>query len=159
MNEKKILVTFYSRTGTTRKAAEAIRKELGCDIEEIIDLVDRKGFIGTMKACYSALKALPTVIKNPQADASLYDVVIIGTPVWAGRVSNAVRTYITANKDKFRNVAFFATMSNGGGDKVLCEMEELSGKKPSGVLQLLRREINDGSYLDKVKSFAAEIKA
>ena len=37
------LVVYYSRTGVTKKVAEAISQMLGADIEEIIDRRDRRG--------------------------------------------------------------------------------------------------------------------
>ena len=37
------LVVYYSRTGVTKKVAEAISRKLGSDVEEIIDQRDRSG--------------------------------------------------------------------------------------------------------------------
>ncbi|GAH94463.1 unnamed protein product, partial [marine sediment metagenome] len=34
---------------------------------------------------------------------------ILGTPIWNRRMTPAIRTYISDNKDKFRSVAFFCT--------------------------------------------------
>ena len=39
----KILVAYYSRTGTTRKVAETIAGILKCDIEEVLDKKSRFG--------------------------------------------------------------------------------------------------------------------
>ncbi len=49
----KTLVTYYSRTGTTRAVGEAIARELGTDSEEIVDgknhprLADKVPIAGT----------------------------------------------------------------------------------------------------------------
>jgi flavodoxin len=42
----KTLVVYYSRTGTTRKVAEAIAGILRCDIEEVVDTKKRSGILG-----------------------------------------------------------------------------------------------------------------
>jgi len=46
----KILVVFYSRSGRTKKIAEAISDILKCDKEEIFDLKNRKGIPGFLSA-------------------------------------------------------------------------------------------------------------
>ena len=40
----KTLILYYSKTGNTRAACEALQKETGADIQEIKDLNSRKGF-------------------------------------------------------------------------------------------------------------------
>ena len=37
MAEPRILVVYYSRSGTTRKIAEALFSALNCDLEEIVE--------------------------------------------------------------------------------------------------------------------------
>ncbi|MDY6965570.1 MAG: hypothetical protein SVM80_06305 [Halobacteriota archaeon] len=37
-------LVYYSRTGTTKKVADAISDIINCDIEEIVDTKDRSGF-------------------------------------------------------------------------------------------------------------------
>jgi flavodoxin len=45
MESKKILIVYYSRTGTTKKVAEYLRTMFSCDIEEVLDSKIRKGII------------------------------------------------------------------------------------------------------------------
>ena len=110
----KCLVVFYSLTGTTKKIAEVITDLLECDIEEIIDTTVRTGLKGHLVASKDALTKNNTVIKEISKDSSVYDVVIIGTPVWAFTMAPAVRTYIIENKGKFKKIAFFCTQGGMG---------------------------------------------
>ena len=93
-------------------------------------------------------------------DPASYDMVIIGTPNWDANMSSPVRTYLTENKAKFRNVAFFLTQGpRGGAEKAFAEMEAVAGKKPKATLAIstILKVGNDAD--DKIKKFAGEIKA
>lgn len=72
----------------------------------------------------AAFKRL-TVIKKTEKDPALYDVVAIGTPVWANKMSTPARTYLFQNKDRFGRVAFFLTRGGTENEKVLMGMAEV----------------------------------
>jgi len=152
----KALVVYYSRTGTTKKIAEVISKELKCDIEEIYDLKNRKGILGCIKAGRDAILKKLTEIKDIKNDSKLYDLVIIGTPIWSWNMSSAIRTYLNVNKTNFKNVAFFCTMGGSKG-KTFEHMEELCKKTPKALLELTTKEVK-GNYLFKVKEFVDDLK-
>ncbi len=153
------LVVYYSRGGNTRKVAEDLSKELQCDVEEIQDTVNRSGPIGWLNSGRQASTKALTKLQPIKNDPSKYDLVIIGTPVWASHVSTPVRTYLTDNKDKLKKVAFLVTEGNRGDETTVKDMEELSGKTPAGTLVVKVKEIKNGEYQDKVKKFAGSIKA
>lgn len=50
----KILVIFYSRTGTTRRIATALAAKLGGSVEEIVEGRTRNGFLGYWKSIIEA---------------------------------------------------------------------------------------------------------
>ena len=154
-----VLVVYYSRGGNTRKVAEDLSKELKCDIEEIQDTVNRSGPIGWLNSGRQASTKALTKLQPIKNDPSKYDLVIIGTPVWAAHVSTPVRTYISDNKDKLKKVAFLVTEGSSGDVATINDMEELSGKKAAGTLVVKVAEIKKGDYSDKVKKFAEAIKA
>jgi flavodoxin len=81
-------VVFYSRDGATRKAAQAIAEALQCDIEEIIDTRKRHGFIGYMRSGFEAKFKKLTVLEETKKDPTTYDLIIVGTPIWASSVSS-----------------------------------------------------------------------
>ena len=152
----KFLVVFYSRTGTTKRLAEAISIVLKCDLEEIREPESRSGLLGYLRSGKEAAwKEMPRImkpIKNPEN----YDVVIIGTPVWSATVSSPVRSYMHENKDKFRRVAFFSSCDIIGGI-TFYEMAKLCKKKPLAMLEMKTFEIRKGGYIQKINDFVKRI--
>jgi flavodoxin len=155
----KILVVYYSRTGTTKKVGEEIAKKLGADVEEIIDTVDRNGPKGWLYAGRDAMKKRLTKLKKPKLNPADYDLVIVGTPIWAWNVSAPVRTYLTAFKRKFKKVAFFCTMGSQGAENAFKEMGEVIDKKPVATISLTTKEVVGENYLDEVEAFVATLRA
>ena len=153
----KPLVVYYSRTGITKKVAESISKELGCDSEEIISKRGRNGPFGFMYSGYESYRKKLAEIGETKNDPSAYDLVIIGTPIWAGRMSSPIRTYITKNKDRFPKVAFFVTCGGMDLTKAMAELEDLCGKKSVGTLTVTTEDVSKDKYLQSVKDFVTKI--
>lgn len=149
-----ILVVYYSRTGKTENLAEYIGENIGAEIGEIQDTKDRRGLIGWFKSLWDAIKEEETEIKF-DTDISGFDLVIVGTPVWAGNVSPAVRTFLN---DRVNNhdIAFFATYGSSSGN-VFQTMKNLS-KEPQAVLGLGRKELgNEEKIVKEVDRFCKEL--
>jgi len=154
----KTLVVYYSRSGNTKVVAEELSKKIKCDIEEIIDTKNRKGIIGWLISGRDAHSKKLTTIKEIRKDPSKYDIVAIGTPVWAGRMAPAIRTYINENKGKFKNVGFFCTCGSSPGDiKTFGEMEDYMGITPLSKLSITTKELKT-NHEDNIKSFIKGIK-
>jgi flavodoxin len=153
----KCLLAFYSRTSTTKKIAELISTEMNCEYEEIIDTKKRKGrFFGFIKSGFAATREKLTIIKETQKDPKLYDVVILGTPIWNKRMTPAIRTYITENKNRFKSVAFFCTMGGKGGPETFESMTKLCEKTPISTLAITKKEIKNELHQDKIKNFSQQ---
>lgn len=158
MENKKILLVYYSRTGITKKVAEEILKSLNCDIEEVVDTKNRAGAIGYIMAGKDATLKSLTQIKETTKNPGDYDMVIIGTPIWAFTMSTPIRTYIEQNKDKFKKVAFFCTQGSSGSDGGFKDMETICGQKPINILELKTKEVAKNEFNEKINSFINEIK-
>jgi len=156
MTKGRSLVVFYSRTGTTKKVAEAVAAKLDCDIEEIIDTRSKRGLLGFLRSGLEATLKKLTTIEGIKNDPASYDVVIIGTPVWNGTMSSAIRTYLSQHKEDLQNVAFFCTQGSSG-DNAFKEMESLCGKKPLALLRLTSKEVEKGEGTGKIEQFIREI--
>ncbi len=160
------LVVYYSRTGVTRKAAEAIGEALrnvGADnvqIEEITEPKSRKGALGWLMAGRDATLKRPAAIQPIKADVGSFDVIVIGTPVWAFTCATPVRTFCQEHGREAKQVAFFCTMGGTGDKRALREMEALCAKPPLATLALIDRQVKQDDpeeFLDKVKAFAETI--
>lgn len=158
MEKMKKIIFYYSRTGTTKKIAEELSAVLDCDIEEIEDTKDRKGVLGYILSGKDAHTKQHTVLKDIKRNPSDYDLVIIGTPIWAWNLSTPIRTFLVNNKDKISNLAFFCTMGGSGAEKALEETEAILNKKAKHFISFKTTEVQNSSYKDKLKDFASKIK-
>ena len=154
----KILVAFYSRTGTTKQVCGELAARLGADVEQITDTKSRSGIFGYLGGGRDAMKKIPAVIGPLKYDPAQYDLVIVATPVWAGHVTPAVRTYLAQFKGKIRKAAFLCTMGGSGDAGTYADMEELSGLVPVAKLTLRQREVKSGQHAAKLAAFAEKLK-
>jgi len=153
----KPLVVFYSRTGMTKKVGEAIAMALNCDNEELIDTRKKSGPIGFFRSGTEARSKQVTVLQPIKHDPSLYDILILGTPIWMGTMSSATRTYIVENKLKFNRVAFFCTQGGAEYKRVFDEMATLCDKQPVGTIAIRQNEVKKGDFQEKVRQFADSV--
>jgi flavodoxin len=150
---KKTLVVFYSRTGTTKKLAQTLVQKLGADIEEITTPKDRKGLWGYLVCGREAMKRISAEINQTQKDPKIYDLVIVGTPMWAMNFSSPARAYISRNKEDLKELAFFCTRGGEKIGKIFEEMENAANKKPTAVLALRTKEVVSGNFDQKLNEF------
>jgi len=128
MSEAEVLVVYYSRTGTTRLFALAIAKMLSADLEAICDCGNRKGVAGYLRSLADTIRKRPVEIVPAGRDVTAYNLVVIGTPVWASSVSAPVRSYLVENRARLLQVAFFCSFGGRGADKAMRQMRELVGR-------------------------------
>jgi flavodoxin len=105
----KSLVVYYTRTGNARFVAETIAAEIGADVEEIIDLKKRSGTLGYLSGGSDARRGKETEIAPTKKSPVDYDLIIVGTPVWAARPAPAITTYLKKNDLSGKKVAVFFT--------------------------------------------------
>jgi len=151
---QKILVVFYSRTGHTRQVAEAIAAALDAELEAIEDVRSRRGIIGWLRSGREAWREQPAEIQPVGKDPSDYDLVVLGTPVWAGRMSSPLRRYIIDQAGRFNRLAAFCTLGGGGGDETLDQVATLCAQTPVARLMVTAGEFKSSAWRDKVAAFA-----
>jgi flavodoxin len=150
------LVVYYSRTGNTRLIAETIAEKLNADIDEIKDIRGRLGVFGFLRSGYEAIVGKPAEIQPLQKNVEEYSLVIVGSPVWVGRLSSPVRAYLFMCGGKIENIAFFTTCKTSS-NRAISQMEALS-KPPIATLEVKEKEVRSNKYQQKVEEFAEKIK-
>ncbi|MBS3820546.1 MAG: flavodoxin [Planctomycetes bacterium] len=123
------LLVYYSRTGTTKKVAESLVYALTApqapDVEQLHDTKDRHGPIGFLRAVADAVGRKIVPIERPALHPANYDVVVIGTPVWADTMSSAVRAYLGEFGPTIRRAALFCTTASSGIEDTTAEMAQM----------------------------------
>lgn len=148
----KILVVYYSRTNCTRLAARMIAKTIHADSEEITDSEKRSGPIGFIRCGYEAVLDKLTRIGEIESDIESYDLIVLGTPVWAGKPATPVTTFVKKHGYKFKNMALFVTYADLGTSflNVAGFLEKAAGKEAIRTLPILSSKIKRADYSDVI---------
>ena len=104
----KNLVVYYSKSGNTETVAKEISNVVNGDIKKI----ELKKEIGFMGAAFSAFFKLKSKIKSMNLNLMDYDNIFIGTPVWAGKTSSPINTFLSEAKLTGKNVFVFITQAD-----------------------------------------------
>ena len=155
---KRILVVYYSRTGNTARVAKDLATRLGADIEDIRDIQHGPGFLGQLTGAFHALRQAPARIGTIQHDPTDYALTIVGTPVWVGQMSPAVRAYLRSVRERIQNVAFFVTSGDTDVNKLIPSVEAVTGRSMVARAGFNARELADVAvYQDKVSAFVESL--
>ncbi len=153
----KSLVVYYSLTNHTHKMAELVAQGVGANIERIQDAESREGVLGYMRSGRQAMLQRSSPIQPVKEDPSRYDLTILGSPVWSWSLSPPMRSYVIAQKDKFRQLAFFCTEGGSGGGRLFRQLQALCGKIPVATLEVTEGELKSGDYAGKVEEFIRQV--
>lgn len=151
----KTLLIYYSRTNVTKNIAEKIQSKINCDIEEITDNDNYSGRIGFMKGGMNATIKRTSKINPVSKNPSDYDLVIIGTPVWASTMATPIYTYLKKYAADIKNVASFCTCVNRGHEKTLANIEKMTGEQVSTMYLTIEDIANPD---EKINAFIEELK-
>ena len=121
MEKKKVLVVYFSATGTTSQVGKQIAKIADADICEITPLTPYSDadLDWTNKQSRSSLEMSDSTarpkIKAVMVDVSQYDYVFLGYPIWWDLAPRAVNTFIETTNLAGKTVIPFAT---SGGSSI-----------------------------------------
>lgn len=154
----KTLIAYYSFDGNTKLVAQELARTLEADLLEVKPKKDiphnfLKFFLGGMGVVKKQTPELLPLDKNPEE----YDLLVIGTPVWASSFVPAIRTFLTQHPVKGKKVAFFCCFGGQEGRT----FEELKAMLPGNefVGQLgLRMPLKHREEINKLQPWAASLK-
>jgi flavodoxin len=139
------LVVYHSRSGYTRRIAQALAARLGADLDEIRIVQPLDGWPGYVMCALEAITGLAPALRPMRRDPSHYGCVVIGTPVWFWSVSSPVRAWFERHRLRGRRFAFFCTMGGSGHERAFAGMEALAGAPPIATLALTDVEVDVGA--------------
>ena len=125
-----ILCIYYSRTGHTRRAIKEIAEALDAEVTAITDDTDRSGWRGYIRCGMGAMKTSTKPLQPFRTEKPLeeYKLVIVGSPVWAGRCASPVRALLKRRGLEMENVAYVVTRStNRRSEEVYDQMDMYTG--------------------------------
>lgn len=151
------IVIFYSRTGTTRRVASDLASLLSCEIVELYDAKDRSGTLGYLRCLRDAM--LQSRNRYGPALGSLrgYDLVVIGTPVWAATMSTPVFSFLHDRAAEFRKVAFFGTYGGSGVQRAFTRMQAIAGREPLATRGFTQAELRGPGYREALIGFVTRL--
>lgn len=137
----KTLVAYYSATGSTKKVAEEIAKNLNADLFEIepVDIYTSEDLNWSNKNSRVSKEHEDESLRNVELKTTKvdnwesYDTVFIGYPIWWGVAAWPVDTFVKENNFDGKKVIPFCTSASSG----------LGQSK-----ELLEAEANGGNWLE-----------
>lgn len=155
----KYLVVYFSWTGNTAKVAGLLAKTLSADIEEIHEVKPRGGFLAFISAVLASVFRMAAPINAATKNVADYDVVILGSPVWAQNIATPMRSYIRREKSRIKQIALFCTLGGAGGAAALAQLAALCERTALADLTLDEPKLASGTWRDSTTNFADKITA
>ncbi len=116
MNNKKILVAYYSWSGNTRTMAHMIKEAVQADIWEIIP---EKPYPTDYEKCTAQasrdIKAgIKPTLKAKLTNVKDYDVIIVGSPCWWSTIAPPVLSFLSSYDLAGKTIVPFMTHGGSG---------------------------------------------
>lgn len=150
--EHKILVAYFSATGTTKGVAEHIANGLNADIYEIVpeeaytdadlDYNDNNSRTTIEMNDPDARPAISGSVENMEQ----YDIIFVGYPIWWGEAPRIVSTFMESYDFSGKTIVPFCTSGGSGIGSSASNLERLT----SGATWLDGRRLNGSDFQDTV---------
>ena len=120
---KKILVAYFSASGTTARAARILADAVGADIYEIKPAVayTKADLNWLNKKSRSSIEmndpASRPALQDKNADVAKYDTILVGFPIWWYSAPMIIHTFLESYDFAGKTIALFATSGGSGFGK------------------------------------------
>ena len=116
LQDKKILIVYYSNNGNTKNVADNLHSVVGGDIKQIQLKEKYPNNVFTMTKTVRKQIKEDYLPETEEIDISDYDVIFIGSPIWNLTMSLPMKSFLKSNKFENKVLIPFFTYS-GGADK------------------------------------------
>ncbi|MBF0474721.1 MAG: NAD(P)H-dependent oxidoreductase [Deltaproteobacteria bacterium] len=124
---KKMLITYYSRTGNTREVANQIHQRVGGEIIELQTVNPYpEDYEELKKQAMQELKSgFKPELKIKVKEIGSYDVIFVGTPIWWGTMAAPVKSFLSRYDLSGKTIAPFITHAGSGLGQSVSDMAAL----------------------------------
>ncbi|MDD1654232.1 MAG: NAD(P)H-dependent oxidoreductase [Methanomicrobiales archaeon] len=146
-----ICYIYHSETGNTRGIADRCLAATGGDRIEVYDLQHYNKITKFLVGGRRAGKGLSDPIEPSTIDASKYDLMVIGSPVWGGKPTPAINAAIQALKGcEGKKGVLFVTCGGSPGESLFLMRKALEGRRVTiaASMSFTRKELRDDSRLN-----------
>ncbi|MCL2774577.1 MAG: hypothetical protein FWD71_14705 [Oscillospiraceae bacterium] len=140
----KTLIVYYSRSGKSEIIAKDLQNRTGCDTDKIEYANKNKiSFIG---AGFEAAFRKKVKIKGAGHNPGDYERIIFVTPVWAGKISTPIRSYMSENKANIKSYSLIATCGGSEIAGAIKDAADIMQKEPAVSERYLSKQIDENTY-------------
>lgn len=151
----KSLVIYYSLEGNTRFVAETIAKEIGGDLLELKPKEDipSKGFMRYLKGGKQVFMKKTPELFPLDKDPEEYDVIYMGSPVWASSFTPSFNTFFSNVKLKNKKIALFCCYKGSKGNTFKNFTKHLQGNEIIGEIEC-KEPVKTEENKNRIKEWA-----
>ena len=161
MTNKKVLVAYFSATGTTKKVAENLAKATGGDLYEIKPLkpYTSADLDWTNKQSRSTIEmdnhnSRPEMV-NDDFSVAEYDTVFLGFPIWWYIAPTIVNTFLEKHDFSNKTIVLFAT---SGGSRFGKTVDNLRPSVSNSTKIIEGDILNGNPSVDELKKWVENLK-
>jgi len=156
----KTALIVYSLDGNCAYAAEIIKSILNADMVRIQTKDEKKRgkiarFFWAGGMMFS--KKNPP-LKDYQFDPSVYDLIILGAPVWAGSPASPVKTFLSQTPVTGKKTAVFVCHAGGKGEALNTFKSYLTGNDIIGEADFFNPAKNNEEINKKISDWSNKLK-
>ncbi|MEX1375966.1 MAG: hypothetical protein AB1Z23_00695 [Eubacteriales bacterium] len=132
-------IVYYSKNGNTEILAELIEEKYNGRLIKLEEKTKRRGLIGFLKSGYQASSGKQSkLINTPWEDIKDCSELYLCTPIWAGKTTPAMNTFLANADFKNKEVIIVTVMADpklGGASRVHESMKEIVEGKGGSVIK------------------------
>lgn len=122
----KKLIVYYSKTGNTEFLAKEIADEIDAELLKLQRQkpINSKGFWLYFKGGFQSFTKRKPKIEDFDQNLPEYDLILFGTPIWAGKFNPVLRTLFSKVKVTDKKIGLFCCCGDNA-KKALKELKEI----------------------------------
>ncbi|MFH0967429.1 MAG: NAD(P)H-dependent oxidoreductase [Methanobacteriota archaeon] len=151
----KIGVIYHSYSGVTRGIAQQIQQAVQGELIEVRPQSKYSSLTVVAKGCYRALRGVSDSVTPAEIDVSGYDLIVLASPVWAGRMTPVIHGAVDALSGCSGKKVFgiVTCKDSKSGDQAINGMKtwiERKGMTLVGTCVLDTKGVNDEGSLPRL---------